>query len=384
MEPFSAHALGQLLDFTLKVTLILSISYGATILLRKSAASTRHLLWKLGFTATLLLPLLTALLPAWRSSWLPSVFLGKVEALGSSSAASCANLFAPGGYLFFLTTSFDTPLGPTNLGSILVLLWFLVSTFFVTRLIFQSLLLQIVYLRGTSSTEISERLEALYHAEQDSKPPSLAVSSSIKTPMTFGFLKPKILLPTEALAWTQERLDVVLKHELAHISQKDYPFNLVNEIVCALQWHNPIVWMASKQSRLEREFAADDRVLSSGTGSIDYAEHLFHIASSQHANWMPNAAVGMSSSPLKHRVAKILKPGDRTRRTNKRHAFAVLLFSILLVLPIAAMQPCTSPCDGKQAVTPAKKDCKNNKTGQQSKAPQPPKKKCDKRAVKDS
>src|SRR5436305_1798543 len=51
---------------TLKVTLVLAIAGLAIALLRRAPASARHRVWSLALAGAVVMPLATALLPAWR------------------------------------------------------------------------------------------------------------------------------------------------------------------------------------------------------------------------------------------------------------------------------------------------------------------------------
>src|SRR5690606_2997108 len=53
-------------------------------------------------------------------------------------------------------------------------------------------------------------------------------------PLAWGVCRPVIVLPTGAEDWSEERLRVVLLHELAHIRRWDYITSVLCEVSCAL------------------------------------------------------------------------------------------------------------------------------------------------------
>ncbi len=61
----SAMALSFLLTLTLKITLVLAVTWVLVSALRGHSAAMRHRVWALGVLGALALPLLTTLLPAW-------------------------------------------------------------------------------------------------------------------------------------------------------------------------------------------------------------------------------------------------------------------------------------------------------------------------------
>jgi beta-lactamase regulating signal transducer with metallopeptidase domain len=55
-------------------------------------------------------------------------------------------------------------------------------------------------------------------------------------PVTWGTLRPVVLLPDNALSWPPERLRAVLLHELAHVDRRDSLAQTVSRIAGALSW----------------------------------------------------------------------------------------------------------------------------------------------------
>ena len=79
----------------------------------------------------------------------------------------------------------------------------------------------------------------------------------------------------------------VLAHELAHAKRYDGLIHFLVQIVCSVYWFNPIVWMAARRMRLERERACDDYALNAGATPEAYADHLLLLASGGKLQWAP-------------------------------------------------------------------------------------------------
>jgi len=98
----------------------------------------------------------------------------------------------------------------------------------------------------------------------------------ISSPLTYGVLRPVILLPCSFNTADEERLDCVLTHELVHICR----FDALKKLVCALalcaHWFNPLVWVMFFYYNRDLELACDEGVLRRlGTDRrADYAKTL--------------------------------------------------------------------------------------------------------------
>ena len=176
---------------------------------------------------------------------------------------------------------------------------------------------------------------------QISRPIRLWQGKNAATPMTWGILKPVVLLPEEADIWPEEKCRVVLMHELAHVKRKDTLTQMMAQIACALFWFNPLVWMAAYKMRVEREHACDDQVLQLGTLASDYAGHLLDIARSlRSAKVASLATIAMArQSQLEGRLLAILNPGLNRRALSPILIGFIAIVMVVVMIPLAAIQP---------------------------------------------
>jgi hypothetical protein len=162
----------------------------------------------------------------------------------------------------------------------------------------------------------------------------------ITMPMTCGLIRSAILLPADADDWPDERRQVVLAHELAHVRRWDCLTQLLAQAACSIYWFNPLVWLATRQLRIERERACDDQVIYLGTKASEYAGHLLEMARTfRTARCSSLAAVAIARrSELEGRLLAILDPGLKRRGLNRIAAISVGVVIVCLVLTLATMR----------------------------------------------
>ncbi len=86
------------------------------------------------------------------------------------------------------------------------------------------------------------------------------INNNFKTPLTFGILKPRIILQDHVLD-DEELLDHVLIHELMHIKKFHILLNHLVNIVACLYWYNPLLWLSLKYIDQDIEINCDKLVV---------------------------------------------------------------------------------------------------------------------------
>jgi TonB family protein len=200
-------------------------------------------------------------------------------------------------------------------------------------------ILHILLLRRRSLRLVDPRWEGILSALCNSlgiRRSVLLLQSERSSLGTLGVLRPCILLPHKAATWSDDRIRVVLIHELAHIQRFDWFIQVAAELSCAVYWFNPLFWWLNRHLRAQGEHACDDIVLNGGVHANDYALHLLELArslrSSQSA-WSPVLAMAKPQH-LERRFVAMLNPSLNRKPAGR---MAVLITSLVALLTIAPL-----------------------------------------------
>src|SRR5262249_9437879 len=150
---------------------------------------------------------------------------------------------------------------------------------------------------------------------------ALLISEDVSSPATAGFLHPVVLLPAEAEGWSESRLDMVFRHELAHIRRGDWLASLVARLACVLYAPDPLVWLANAWQRSESEAACDDVVVATGVDPKRYAHELLSIAKNVRTGSfrLEAATVGIAHRPkVEGRLRAIVDSRRRRGSVSRR------------------------------------------------------------------
>ena len=93
------------------------------------------------------------------------------------------------------------------------------------------------------------------------RPAALRQSDRVSTPLTYGLLRPVILLPKAMDFSDREALRYVLAHEAVHIRRMDGAAKLVLAAALCLHWCNPLVWAMYVLANRDIELSCDEAVV---------------------------------------------------------------------------------------------------------------------------
>ncbi len=126
----------------------------------------------------------------------------------------------------------------------------------------------------------------------------------LQAPAVIGWFRPIVFLPVSALTGlSEEQLQSVIAHELAHIYRFDAFVNVFQVFVETLLFYHPAVWWLNKRIRAEREHCCDDIAVSLCGNAVEYARALTLMEEWRSA---PALAMAANRGPLTERVFRVL------------------------------------------------------------------------------
>lgn len=127
------------------------------------------------------------------------------------------------------------------------------------------------------------------------------------TPLTYGLLHPRIILPNWFEMKDKTALEFVLEHEYVHIWHMDCMWKMLMALAAAVHWYNPLVWAMYFCFDRDLELACDERVTDhmSREQRMDYARILLYFASKNRKN--TSAGLCFGKNPVKERIEMLMK-----------------------------------------------------------------------------
>jgi TonB family protein len=311
-----------MIEYSLRATLVFTLALAVTRMLRRQPAAFRHVIWICAFIIAAATP----------------VFLQFGPRIQIERPAPLATLQAAAGSASVNSDSVDhmslqpSRAQPSQVAPrfrtipFLEIVWFAGFMLAGTR-VWNARRRACALLKNAVVLENLSGAESVRIAETD----------AVATAMTLGVFRPWILLPREHRRWEPELLRAVLLHELAHVRRRDCLVQWLPNVVCAVHWFNPLVWLARSEMLCESERACDDAVIRSGVSGRAFARDLVEIAQSIHSKGESLMSTAVTTK-LERRIARLLDPAaNRVPLTAGRAVFGAVI-ALALLVPIAGVR----------------------------------------------
>lgn len=333
------------------------VAGGALLLLqlmRNRSAADRSWIAHLALIALLLLPVAVFALPSLDVEG-PAFLVGEAKQIAPAAPAPVA---LPGSEQAFeagLAAAPAVAAAPAASAAVDWPLWAYLLPAAVLMLLTLIALARLFLLKSRATVMIEpEWLTALARAQRRmgfKHGTALLTSDELPSPISWGVIRPVILLNSEA-AKSHGEAEAIITHELAHVARLDWAKLMVSRIAVALFWFNPLVWLLAREAHQLREEAADDTVLGADIEDTDYARLLVGVARHECRGLLLGAhGVAPGRNSLSRRIKRVLDTATARAPGGWRWASAAGFFAAGMAVPVAALNlVAASPVDGQSAV----------------------------------
>jgi hypothetical protein len=208
------------------------------------------------------------------------------------------------------TTPFSTTFFRSiNIIKIVVGIYWIIAGIFLIRLIYS-----IIYINFYFFSSKRKRIGKY----------TLIYSTSING--SFSFLK-WIFINTEFR--NNDNYREIINHEIVHAAQNHSFDTIAIELLSAVMWFNPFIWLIRRWMQQLHEYLADEGVVNSGTNVLEYQAMLVNQVAGDRLICLPS---GFSQSLIKKRLAMMTKTKIKQKTGYRLIALLPLAGLILLSL----------------------------------------------------
>lgn len=338
-------------EYLIKSTLVLSLAIFLAYFCRKQPASLRHFILSISLIGLLVFPILSTVYSGWETELLPSLTRetkssstmnvavitqnAKSESIKMDNSREESQNYGTRNAIQSTWPGITSTSLWNFLKYSLLVIWFSGVLFVLVRQIF-GLFGAYNLTKEADDLKSSFWRHLLYRflkVASIKKKVNLYQHKKVKVPLTWGWIKPVVIMPDESKLWTAEQQESALYHELSHVKRGDFLAIMLARISLGFYWFNPLTWLVYQLMKKEQEKACDELVLKTGIKPSTYAANLLSIRKSMQMSWNPPAAVlgAMGKSQLNDRLLTILKQKFRLKEVKLR---TKIFFTVLVILTI--------------------------------------------------
>jgi TonB family protein len=151
------------------------------------------------------------------------------------------------------------------------------------------------------------------------------VSDRLAVPLTYGWYRPAVLLPNSFCGLSPDQQEGVACHELLHVRRRDWAINFLEELLRAVLWFHPALWLILPRIALSREQVVDADTVRLTGKRRQYLDALWGVVCSSQHSAAAMAVPFLGRRDLVDRVACLKKEIPMSKG---RIVFSVLVLSI--------------------------------------------------------
>jgi beta-lactamase regulating signal transducer with metallopeptidase domain len=144
----------------------------------------------------------------------------------------------------------------------------------------------------------------------------------------------------------------IIKHEIVHANQYHSLDVIVVELLSAVMWFNPFIWLLRKDVQQLHEYLADEGVVLSGTNVLEYQALLVNQVAGDRLISLPS---GFSQSLIKKRLAMMTKTSMNQHKWYRLLALIPITGIMFMILSFTNKEEIMSPVNH-----PSKSDVKSS------------------------
>lgn len=148
------------------------------------------------------------------------------------------------------------------------------------------------------------------------------VSTHVNSPLSYGIISPKIILPDIKL--NDKQLEHIVIHELVHHKHKDVLINFILCILNALYWFNPFIYIAFNKIRLDMEIYCDYTAIKYTGNNIDYGNTVISLTE-QNSRLKTASYMSGRKGELKSRITRIADFNKKYSSLCRRAVISLLM-----------------------------------------------------------
>ncbi len=163
----------------------------------------------------------------------------------------------------------------------------------------------------------------------------LVVYPEVSAPFATGIFRRFIVIPASGEGWNHERRRAILRHEFAHVVNRDIGWLIFAELLLVFLWPCIPLWWVRRRLILAQEMVADDAVVDGEASAVNYAAFLAEAACQGLSRHAPAFTVRVAeSSTLRRRIVRLL---DNRKSADQIGIFGKLAITAGCIVSAAAL-----------------------------------------------